>query len=49
MAITKSNKAAIEAMLKVVIRYKKKEMSTLLHIRATGSRFVNTVMMGQLP
>lgn len=24
-------------------------MSTLLHIRATGSRFVNTVMLGQLP
>lgn len=24
-------------------------MSTFLHIRATGSRFVNTVMMGQLP
>lgn len=49
MAITKSNKEAIQEMLRVGIRYKKKEMSTLLHIRATGSRFVNTVMMGQLP
>lgn len=48
MAITKGNIEAIQAMLEVG-RRKDIQMSTLLHIRATGSRFVNTVMMGQLP
>lgn len=49
MAITKGNKEAIKAMLKVGRKSKKFKMSTLLNICATGSRFVNTVMMGQLP
>lgn len=49
MAITKGNKEAIKAMLEVGRKSKKIKMSTLLNICATGSRFVNTVMMGQLP
>lgn len=49
MAITKCNEAAIEAMLKACRKHKNEEMSTLLQTRATGFRFVNTVMMGQIP
>lgn len=49
MAITKCNKAAIEAMLGACSTHKKEEMSSLLQTRATGFRFVNTVMMGQIP
>ena len=50
MAITKGNVEAIQAMLEVGQKEGIQDhMSTLLHSRATGSRFVNTVMMGQLP
>lgn len=48
MAITKGNIEAIGVMLEVGQR-KDIQMTNLLHMRATGSRFVNTVMMGQLP
>ncbi|XP_061170184.1 transient receptor potential cation channel subfamily V member 5-like [Saccostrea echinata] len=48
MAITKGNIEAIQVMLEVG-QFKDIQMATLLHTRATGSRFVNTVMMGQLP
>lgn len=47
MAITKGNKKAVEALLEVGSNSTNFNMSTLLNICATGSRFVNTVMMGQ--
>ena len=51
IAITKDKPEVIRDMLKVGQSKNgiRKQMSTLLHIPATGSRFVNTVMMGQLP
>ena len=51
IAITKDKPEVILDMLKVGQSRNgiRKQMSTLLHIPATGSRFVNTVMMGQLP
>lgn len=49
MAIAKGNKKAVKSMLKVGSNSTNFNMSTLLNICATGSRFVNTVMMGQLP
>lgn len=49
MAITKGNKEAIEAMLEVGRNFKMSKYAKLLNVCATGSRFVNTVMMGQLP
>ncbi|XP_022322031.2 transient receptor potential cation channel subfamily V member 5-like [Crassostrea virginica] len=51
IAITKDKPEVIRDMLKVGQSKNgiRKQMSTLLHIPATGPRFVNTVMMGQLP
>lgn len=50
IAITKDNVKATKTMLEIgQKRLSSKQMSKLLQEKATGSRFVNTVMMGQLP
>lgn len=50
IAITKDNVEATKTMLIIgQKRLSSNQMSNLLKEKATGSRFVNTVMMGQLP
>ncbi|XP_052673739.1 uncharacterized protein LOC128155893 [Crassostrea angulata] len=49
ITITKGNVVLTKTLLDVVQQKQHEEMSSLLHSMATGGRFVNTVMMGQLP
>lgn len=50
ISITKGNAKATKTMLEIgQEKLPSNQMTTLLQTKATGSRFVNTVMMGQLP
>lgn len=49
ISITKGNAEMTKTLLDIVHQKENDKMSELLQLTATGGRFVNTVMMGQLP
>ena len=49
IAIAKGNIEAVESMLSEILNHSQSLKSALLHQLATGLKFVNTVMMGELP
>lgn len=49
IAVAKGNVDAVETMLSEILNLSQNLKSALLHQLATGSQFVNTVMMGELP
>ena len=49
IAIAKGNVDAVETMLSEILNLSQNLKSALLHQLATGFKFVNTVMMGELP
>lgn len=49
VAISKGNTDAVEDMLSEILNLSQSLKNALLHTLATGQKFVNTVMMGELP
>lgn len=49
VAIAKGNIDAVEDMLSEILNHSQSLKSALLHTMATGQKFANTVMMGELP